>query len=58
MRSCCVTDVGQKEPRASFVLLPRPPVGPLPNLLIIFGRYGRTSGRRYGIRYAASDRQS
>ena len=36
MRSCCVTDVGQKRTtNQDFVFASDTPVGPLPNLLIV-----------------------
>ena len=50
MRSCCVTDVGQKRTtNQDFVFASDTPVRTIAEPSDRCGWYGRTSGRRYGI---------
>ena len=56
MRSCCVTDVGQKRTmNQDFVFASASPVGNLPNLFVVAdGMGGHNAGdfaSRYGVLY-------
>ena len=54
MRSCCVTDVGQKRTtNQDFVFASDTPVGPLPNLLIVADGMGGHQAGDMASRYAA-----